>query len=71
VTITEANAVNAVLRAAFQPPVAGSTIDVMRVREAAELLAEHAHRALFAGFTSDQAAQLVDRWWADRQKRGS
>lgn len=46
--IGEANAANTLMRAAL-----GQEIDRDRIRDAGELLARNAHKALMAGFTPD------------------
>ena len=66
-TITEANAVNQILRAAVMPN--RGLLSVPAVREAAVLLADKAHKALGAGLrgedvfdrASSYGIQVVDR----------
>lgn len=57
-TISEANAVNAILRLLLAAPEPGSAIDLSRCEDAAVLLAEHANKVLGAGLRGDTVGNL-------------
>lgn len=66
-TITEANAVNVLLRYALGWSLPSAPTNPRSVCEAVDVLAEHAHKALLAGLDGAGARHLVGKF-ADRRE---